>query len=285
MKRSTLGALVTALLGTAVAGSANAFTITSGNSSVDGSMLGLSSWTVDGTNYLYAQNWWFNASSSVGSTPFNYELADYDATPTETAGGPNNLLQQFHVLGFDVDINYTVAGGVAGSGSSGLTENVTITNTTGGAGSFTLFQYTDFDLGGSPPYDSLANDVGNGTDSLNYGQNDTISQITGNYVVQTNGAMTASEESVTVPFPSLTSIGQAVGLEDDLFDGTVTGTSSGDTFTGDAAWIWAYTFNIDAGDSVSISKALVLETVPVPTAAWLFGSGLLGLVGVARRRV
>jgi hypothetical protein len=25
--------------------------------------------------------------------------------------------------------------------------------------------------------------------------------------------------------------------------------------------------------------------VPVPAAAWLFGSGLLGLIGVARRKV
>jgi hypothetical protein len=28
----------------------------------------------------------------------------------------------------------------------------------------------------------------------------------------------------------------------------------------------------------------VVSAVPVPAAAWLFGSGLLGLVGVARRR-
>ncbi|MGE5241685.1 MAG: VPLPA-CTERM sorting domain-containing protein [Bacteroidota bacterium] len=27
-----------------------------------------------------------------------------------------------------------------------------------------------------------------------------------------------------------------------------------------------------------------MATVPVPAAVWLFGSGLLGLVGVARRR-
>jgi len=28
-----------------------------------------------------------------------------------------------------------------------------------------------------------------------------------------------------------------------------------------------------------------VSSVPVPAAAWLFGSGLLGLIGVARRRV
>ena len=29
---------------------------------------------------------------------------------------------------------------------------------------------------------------------------------------------------------------------------------------------------------------LMTPTVPVPTAAWLFGSGLLGLIGIARRK-
>jgi hypothetical protein len=28
----------------------------------------------------------------------------------------------------------------------------------------------------------------------------------------------------------------------------------------------------------------VLQTVPMPAAIWLFGSGLLGLIGVARRK-
>ena len=34
------------------------------------------------------------------------------------------------------------------------------------------------------------------------------------------------------------------------------------------------------GTSVTINSTVV----PVPAAVWLFGSGLLGLVGVARRR-
>lgn len=287
MRKSTLSVIIAATLGSVIASSANAFVLTSGNSSVTGNELGLSAWTVDGVNHLYAQNWWFNASSSAGSTPFNYELADYDAAPTETPNGSNNLLQQFQVLGFDVNINYTVAGGSVGSGSSGLTENITITNTTANAGTFTLFQYTDFDLGGPSSYNPLGNNVGNGTDSFNYGQTDLVTQEFTNTVSQTNGIWAASEIAVSAPSPTLTSIGQAVALEDALFDGTVTGTANFSTFTGDAAWIWQYDFTIAAGGTASISKALVLETtvVPVPAAVWLFGSGLIGLVGIARRRV
>ena len=37
-------------------------------------------------------------------------------------------------------------------------------------------------------------------------------------------------------------------------------------------------------DFTTINASNVITAVPVPAAAWLFGSGLLGLVGVARRR-
>jgi hypothetical protein len=32
------------------------------------------------------------------------------------------------------------------------------------------------------------------------------------------------------------------------------------------------------------SSGIALTSVPIPAAAWLFGSGLLGLVGIARRK-
>ena len=47
-----------------------------------------------------------------------------------------------------------------------------------------------------------------------------------------------------------------------------------------------YQFTLFAGDSVWARNEydFTLSTVPVPPALWLFGSGLLGLIGVARRR-
>lgn len=46
------------------------------------------------------------------------------------------------------------------------------------------------------------------------------------------------------------------------------------------------TFSLTGGDSVAFTSNFDVEpvVVPVPAAAWLFGSGLLGLVGLARRR-
>ncbi len=39
-----------------------------------------------------------------------------------------------------------------------------------------------------------------------------------------------------------------------------------------------------AGTMGAIPVSLNISAVPVPAAVWLFGSGLLGLVGVARRK-
>ncbi len=42
-------------------------------------------------------------------------------------------------------------------------------------------------------------------------------------------------------------------------------------------------FNLDIGSGNSMTVTAV-NAVPVPAAAWLFGSGLIGLVGIARRK-
>lgn len=46
--------------------------------------------------------------------------------------------------------------------------------------------------------------------------------------------------------------------------------------------LWSFSSTSDS--SYSMTVASTVATVPVPAAAWLFGSGLLGLVGIARRK-
>ncbi len=46
----------------------------------------------------------------------------------------------------------------------------------------------------------------------------------------------------------------------------------------------ALSFTLSAGDTATFDTRFEVQPVPVPAAVWLFGSGLLGLVGVARAR-
>jgi hypothetical protein len=43
-------------------------------------------------------------------------------------------------------------------------------------------------------------------------------------------------------------------------------------------------FDLTPGDSVSFTSRFEVQPVPVPAAVWLFGSGLLGLMGIARKK-
>jgi len=60
----------------------------------------------------------------------------------------------------------------------------------------------------------------------------------------------------------------------------------------DDSWslLWSKTFSItvqdlgNIGGTIDLALGGTLTTVPVPAAVWLFGSGLLGLVGIARRK-
>jgi len=46
-----------------------------------------------------------------------------------------------------------------------------------------------------------------------------------------------------------------------------------------------WSFSSTSTTSYSMSITSVMSPVPVPAAVWLFGSGILGLVGIARRKV
>lgn len=58
----------------------------------------------------------------------------------------------------------------------------------------------------------------------------------------------------------------------------------------DAAWGWnATTFNYQSESNFTVnpfygSYLVRAQIVPVPTSVWLFGSGLIGLIGVAKRK-
>jgi len=63
--------------------------------------------------------------------------------------------------------------------------------------------------------------------------------------------------------------------------------TASNSFTGDLAYDLMTVkadFSLSANSAVGLSGFVQQLPVPIPPAVWLFGSGLLGLVGVARRR-
>jgi hypothetical protein len=77
----------------------------------------------------------------------------------------------------------------------------------------------------------------------------------------------------------LADLGSTAEFELALWDG-----SSFTFVTSATAIVEGNWYSISFGDVTGTIQGVDLAPVPVPAAVWLFGSGLIGLVGVARRR-
>lgn len=97
------------------------------------------------------------------------------------------------------------------------------------------------------------------------------------HTIRTDGHLYDSDESVN-PFPQLNT-----GDTITLFAGTFTLDSTSPQFTLMNSGDYVMWISSNGGYRFS-SNGVELATVPVPAAAWLFGSGLLGLAGLSRRK-
>ena len=57
-----------------------------------------------------------------------------------------------------------------------------------------------------------------------------------------------------------------------------------DLMTSMTCLAWNISYLIDAIDTTDIVRLSVVSAVPVPPAFWLFASGLVGLIGIAKKR-
>lgn len=112
-------------------------TINHGNTGV----LGMNSWLTDGQDNLYQQWYWFR----VGQNP---EAAINTISAATITGQTNNSVNiAYGNNQLRVDITFTLIGGTPGSGTSDIAEVIRVTNLSGTALDFHLFEYDDFDLG------------------------------------------------------------------------------------------------------------------------------------------
>ena len=255
---------------------AQIITLTDGNSKVEidpDSQAGTYLWSVNGPagNFDHlAQQW------------FWYRIAGVAEQSIDTIGGkvvqkplPNLAVVTYNNGTIQVKVTYTLTGGGAGQLQSTLTESVSVTNVSGAPYTVDFFQYSNFDLYGTPN-----DDTGKFLQPQQIVQKDTTSgNALSETVVSGIGDLVGHEiQFVTPAVPP--------DLLTRLTDGVATnlGAVNG-PLAGDVAWGFQWRRLLNPLHSLTFSKDKNI-TVPAPGAVLLgvIGLGLVSRVRNRRRR-
>lgn len=269
---ATMAVVSVCLLPTA--GQATIHNLSDLNSAVvidDSTQSGMSTWTVDGTDQLFQQWFWFRTGDGAEQSIDTLPLLGAVASNTNFNPGNDTLVVRYGSLEtWYVDVKYSLQGGSAGSGASDIGEQITIFNADDGALGISFFQYSDFDL------DNTAN-------------NDTVMMVNANTVRQWDPAFVLSE-TVATPSPNAYELANtSFAIRDKLNDGVATNLNNtpaiGVGITGDASWAFQWNFTVPAGGSVQISKDKRIGSfIPEPLTLLGFTMGAGGLIRYLRRR-
>jgi len=127
--------------------------------SVDtGGGAGINTWTVDAITHLETQWFWYRTGTMTDEASIStLALTTTGATDSNFDGNAETAYMKYTdaVAGFTVELRASLDGGAAGTGNSTLAEQITIKNTGAANLTFHFFQYTDFNLGGTPNDDTI----------------------------------------------------------------------------------------------------------------------------------
>jgi hypothetical protein len=227
------------------------------------SQAGVFNWTVDGKNNLFQQWFWYR----IGDDPTGQHSIDTISAPTVTPFlGTRGVDIAYSNGTLGAEVNYILTGGSAGSGTSALSEVVRLTNTSSSSITLHFFQYSDFDLSGTPDGDSVA--------------------LTDHKATQGGPGKLLSETVVTP---------DASRLEANIFANTLNSLNSGAPYDlnnvatagpGDVTWAYQWDVTLSEGGTFLISKVKQLQPIPEPSTLAIAGLAGLGLAlyGFCRSR-
>jgi hypothetical protein len=228
---------------------------------------GMFSWVVDGVEHLYQQWFFFRVGSTGGE--LSIDALKLTSVKTFDVSGDNvddELLLRYSDQSnrFTMSILYVLTGSDPGNGVSDIAETISIKSKSTQTLDFHFFQYSNFDLRGTPG-------------------NDTVTIRGGNTATQRDGLVTMSE-TVVAPDPTLVEAAifpSTINSLQDLYTTTLDGNTTAGP--GDVTWAFEWDFQLAPGQTKLISKDKLIT--PEPGTVALVCLGGLGLVIRRRRRL
>jgi hypothetical protein len=264
MKRVSILIVVLALaLLVAPQASATLYTLTDGNSTAaidPTSDAGMYGWSVDGTNVLYQQWFWYRIGSASTTQEYSIDhLGLFSATQNDAS---DLTLVYGQPAGLSITVKYGLTGGADGSFASDISEVIAVKNATNAPIDFHFFQYSDFDLNRLNLADTVKIDP-----SLKFVDQEPM------------GHGPVLSETVITPAPSHAEANYYANTLSKLEDGSKT--TLDDVLTagpGDVTWAFQWDKTLAARNgSLIISKDKSLRPVPEPAPLAMLGGILVVL--------
>jgi len=225
---------------------------------------GMYHWSIDGQNQLEKQWFYFRVGNLDVAQPINSISSSILLN-----NNANTLVTSYANAQFSLTISYVLTGGSFGAGSADILETISVQNNSGSPLDFHLFQYSNFDLLGTP-----------GLDSVQFLGLDSVIQKEGLFGIQ---------EGIIQPEASFgeASLAGLGGTLDKLT--TVPGYNLNNNMgpiTGDVTWAFQWDYTIANGASLDVfkDKTLIVPTIPEPTSLSLIAVGLGALLTASSRR-
>jgi hypothetical protein len=256
------------LMSAALQGKAATSTFSDGDSSAvfDPAQGGLTAWFADNAsaNQLPLQNFWFNAGGN------NTALDSLGTPAVSLSSDLSTLAATYSNAAFSVTLKYTMTD--FGGGSADIAESIKVKNNTSSALNLTFFQYSDYDLNGTP-----------GGDTAQLGQD----SVSGKFVSATQSKgfgplATTVEQTVVTPEANHGEVNGSGSLLGEIGTGAYVLNDNLSPVSGsDVSWALQWDLNLAAEGTAGISEDNLLSGVAVPEPSALafvcLGMAALGL--------